>query len=221
MTTRQYECYRLASDQKPAIIERARQGDQDAREQIVLALMDTIQGYAHRHATAMRWSGRIETEDLLQLGMLAILEHLDIALTKDNPLGYLTTVARCAIIRHCVYHSSLITRPRAKDSIALSHMPDMVVMSLEKPLDQDGLTLGDVLPGDSAPAPERDYTPLYEAVKALPEKHQAVIVRYYGLLQHAPERLCTIGRDIGTKKPHRYAQVAYKRLARSLEVAAL
>ena len=191
----------LSRLEEEQLVERARQGDKPARDEIVLALMNIVRGYAYHRTYAMdEWAKpRINAEDLFQIGMLAVVENLNAALRQANPFAYLTVVAHRAIGKHCAHWASLVRLPGSE---GIGRHPYIIVGSLDRPLDEEpektlADVLADVLSDIDAASPERNYTEFYDAINALPEPQRSVIVRNYGLFGHEPQSLSEISAELG------------------------
>lgn len=177
---------------------QAKEGNQDARQAVILTMYHLVASIAHKYASGYAWTGRIDYEDVAQVGMLTVVERLDAALEADEPYGYLTVAARTQMARYCHHNASPIRTPR-RGSVKEAHRPFQRVERLEAVIDQEtGLTLAETLqaPSETAVA-HRDATPLYAALQALPERHREVIVRHYGLFDQGPEPFISIERERG------------------------
>ncbi len=196
----------LNEEQEQEIIKRARQGEQQAR----LELMESCLRYVMKVAATFTCYLYYDTYlDLVGVGNLAVVEHVDKALNANNPCGYLRAVAKHAIERYCFTYASLITKTN----------PRVVqVERLDTPIyDESETTLADVSKGQE-PQPELargDYARLYQALDQLPETYQQVLARHYGLHDQPSESLYEISRDI-SKKPGPKSCAAYLREYRAL-----
>lgn len=179
------------SEEGRELIALARAGDSQARERLILSFFRFCNFLASRYAYTYAWaSPRIECQDLVQYGMLLVMERVDRALATDHPIPYLIRLLRNEIADYCFSFSSLIKTPEHN---RINH-PDATipVASLETPITEsprDGaqLTLADSLPAPALTlehAPEQDdpdYRHLYEAVKHLSPRQCETITRHYGL----------------------------------------
>ena len=197
---------------------QAKQGDQEARQLVILVMYPLVAALAQRYHLAYVWASgaRLDYEDLAQVGMMTIVERLDAALEAEAPYGYLTVAARKSMAHYCIETASLIRTPR-RGSVKEAHRPFTDVESIDRVIDaESGLTLGETLVDLPQQTPTRDYTPLYEAVQALPERHREVVTRHYGLFDYAPEPLRSIERDKGFRAKA-YKTVAVQKLATALQ----
>ncbi len=180
--------YVVAQEQVERLVMRARAGE-CVREETLLALQPVIVALARRSMAFLQQRNQVtaETDDLLQSANIALLMALDTALTMDDPYLYLIQVAR--------YTLSDYTRGYAD---TYSQCEAISTISLDKPLNEDGTTLSDLLaaPDELATQDESEheakrkqqYRLLYQAIASLSEKQRLVIERHYGLTGH-PESL--------------------------------
>ena len=210
--------HHLSDEQEQALIERARSGDQVARDELLLSLLPPVKRFAARYFLTYSWrvAGGVSPDDLVSEASLRMLERFSAALAASNPCAYLLTTAYGAI-RHAMWQQA--SPIRTPDTPGVK---PKVVMSLHAPLDADSdTTLLDVLPADdllpSAPHEECDYTPVYQAALSLSETERAVLAAWYGLYEIAPASLETILTQLGRTgmdgyKSHILARL-YRRLA--------
>jgi hypothetical protein len=128
-------------------------------ERLLLEALPSIQRTARRLAAVYR-SPRFDTEELTQIGALAVCEALKRGIhpTSDK-IGYVVVIARRAMQRHCGVYRSLIKTPRTRNG----YQPALVVLSLDMPLfADDEVTLLDRLAGEAVEAAE-DYAAAYDA----------------------------------------------------------
>ncbi|MBV9690221.1 MAG: sigma-70 family RNA polymerase sigma factor [Ktedonobacteraceae bacterium] len=178
-----------SQEQEQAMVVRARAGEQQAREQIVLSLLPTVRAFAYRYRSLARAAEpracQVDALDLVQVGNLIMVEKVEQALQAERPHAYLIGCAKSAIRTYCREYQSLVRRP---SHAACDHM--CWTESLEQPLCQDGdLSYADVLeqPTD-VPEPPRDYEALYQAVRRLPTKQQEAVIRFCGLFEQPCEQ---------------------------------
>jgi len=186
---------RLPIEQENAIAELARQGDRQARHNFITLLVRNLEQFVARYyATYFLDTARIEYQELIAVGNLALVEKLDQALATDHPVPYLLTSAYGVIRSHCRTHQSLITTPDSMEA------PPLTIVSMNAPFaGDDSQTLADTLAAPAvaqASEPATDYTALHQAVEALPPRQRTVILRHYGLHALAPQALCEIKRDV-------------------------
>jgi hypothetical protein len=184
----QYDSLRnLSEEQEQALIERARAGDQVARDEMFLWLLTPMKRYAARYYLAFYWeaSTSVSPEDLVSEATVRMLERFAPALAASNPFAYLLKVGYSTIRKAMWLERSPIHTPYTPGERPLS------VKSLDAPLNAESDdTLLDVIPADdviyAAPTDEPDATSLYEAAARLSERERAVIAEWYGLYETAP-----------------------------------
>jgi DNA-directed RNA polymerase specialized sigma24 family protein len=192
--------HRLSPEEEDALLERARAGNLQARQDICQCLFGWCAALAARYARAYDWAyPRIEFQDLAQLGVLTMLSVMDQALSSPSPFGYIRVAVRRAIIQYCPTHVSLITTPTIPRR---EHRKKPIrVISLDKPIeDKDGdtYTLADFLADSLMELPPGKEYPLLDSfIDALPPQQRETILRHYGLREHHPETLLGIAKERG------------------------
>jgi DNA-directed RNA polymerase specialized sigma24 family protein len=172
---------RLSPEEEQEIIRRAKNGDAEAREQVITSCLTYVEFIAKRYE---RYLHHDDYLDLVGIGSLAVVENLERALLKDNPGGWLRSRAKYAIIHYCFTRANLIVRPDHKAQ-------PVYTTSLDQPIYSN--TLSDT----KAPvmvADHPDYSCLYEALEQLPRHYQAVLISHYGLFDSQPESLYALSR---------------------------
>src|SRR5260370_38333091 len=102
------------------IVRGARKGDADARTALIQSCLNYVGFMAAWHA---RYVYHDEYLDLVGIGNVAVVEHVDEALTRENPCAYLRGCAKFAIIYYCFNRSSLIPTPwQAKQKIYVASL---------------------------------------------------------------------------------------------------
>jgi RNA polymerase sigma factor (sigma-70 family) len=202
---------RLTPEQEREVADRARAGDEQACARVMENCLRYVAFIAARYK---RYAHHDDYLDLVGIGNLAVVEHLEKALAMDNPCAYLFVTAKLAIINHCMTRASLITKSR------YAHAPDHYTTSLDAPISQDSdVTMLDLLaaPEVEQERAERDYTHLYEALDSLPERYREVLTRHYGLYGRPAESLYEMSRELsanpGPKSCTAYL-IEYRALAR-------
>lgn len=195
---------RLTLEQEDAVTARARAGDQQARDEMVLFFYPFCEALARKYARCYGWaSARIDPLDLMHEGMLRAVEYLENALECERPFAYLWKSIQTRIMTYCLQWASPIKTVREGNR----YEPPMKVSSLDAPLAGDAEnTLADLIEEvPVVPASEGDYTFLYEALASLPPRNREAVTRYYGL-ECAPEPYESIGKTWGIEHdPHAYA----------------
>lgn len=205
----QYEAMRdeapLTREQEQCLVIRARAGDEQAKEAICVHLMSYSSSIAGRLARTFRWAApRIEYLDLVQTGMLAVLENFEQALQVENPIAYLIRVIRYQMFEYCRSYSSLIRTPHN----SRTQLPHWNVDSLDVPLSRAEVgssTFADVLAAPCGGEPEPDeasYQLLYAVIEQrLSHRQREMVERHYGL-GCAPESIFAIGRSLAATAMH-------------------
>jgi DNA-directed RNA polymerase specialized sigma24 family protein len=201
-----------------ALIERARQGSQTARDELVVSLLPHVARYAIRYFQAHGWQtcGGVSVDDLVSEASLRMLERFGMGLTADNPCAYLLASAY-RVIRETLWHqASPIHTPRTPGA------KPKVVMSLDAPLpvDCDETMLDKVAARGLGPSPSpeglRDFSSLYQAALSLSESERAVLAVWYDLPQIAPASLESILARLGRTGIDSYKSRILTRLYRLL-----
>jgi RNA polymerase sigma factor (sigma-70 family) len=193
------EVQQISKEEQQQIVERARKGDTQAQEAIILSLVPKCESLSRHYCRTYEWaSARIEYLDLVQVGNLAILQALPRALASDDPYPYLYKVARYEISRYCMRYASLITTPQPHPFVNQGKpLPHVMMESLNKPYDEENEErTWEACLAEKAPVEEteRDYQPLYEAVEKLSPRVRETIKRHYGLGRE-PEPLQVISQS--------------------------
>ncbi len=180
---------RLTRSQEAALVCRARQGDKQAKDELVHICLRYVSLVASRYTCYVQHE---EYLDLVSVGNLAIVECLEKALTAENPVAYLYGVAKLAIRSYCYKHSQLITQVRGKQFVWVD--------SLEAPIGNSQQCLADqlVAPAQEAQQQPADFTALYEAISTLTPKQREVVLRHFGLDGDAPESIVVLSRRLST-----------------------
>jgi DNA-directed RNA polymerase sigma subunit (sigma70/sigma32) len=182
----------LSRDEEADLVRRARQGDKQAREDLLHSCLRYVASVTSRYSCYLEHEDYL---DLVSIGNLAIVERLDKALSVENPVAYLYGVAKLAIRSYCYTHSQLITQVRGR--------PMVWTDSLDAPLcDRKGCLADTLVAQQQLPQQEHsDHGRLYEAIIALTPKQRYVIQRFYGLDGDAPESMASISRRLSPINP--------------------
>ena len=208
-------CPRLTEMQEHRLVDRARTGDPQAGEDLLMSLLSAVECIASRYYTgyAKPWK-RLEYLDLIQEGNRAIVEKLPVALAKANPCAYLLATAEGAIHRYCFQQRTCI-RTQETEGVAL-----LLVEGLDTPrFSDDGQALFEVV---AALSPSTDttredtilYQAINQAVNTLPMMQRTVVTRLYGLHDTPAEEIGEIQRALYGNKRHKQVSI-HKRLALS------
>lgn len=178
-------------EQEQALVERGRSGNRQAREEIILSLQTWVEHCALSWRSRYGWQSSLpDVAELSQVANLAMLEKLDRALAVERPFAYLQTTASGAI------RSAVCKAPQT--------------YSLDLPLcDGSTDTFADQLaaPATAAPAEEQDYALLYQAIETLTDQQRDLVLRRFGLLEHAPESYPTISKSWKNSGKHLYGRI--------------
>jgi DNA-directed RNA polymerase sigma subunit (sigma70/sigma32) len=205
----QYRCElhqvgRFTTAEEEEVIERARCHDPQARDALITCGLRYVAYIAWYYRPYARKSD--DYLDIVGVGNLALVENVDKALEKPNPIAFLFVSAKWAMIHYCCYHASLIPR-RSKQQGAIT------CVSLDQP-GRSGPSLGETLAcEEQSTQPEKDYAALYRAIHQLDDKDRYVVLRHYGLDGDGPEPLTAISKRLSDNPKH---TIAHLRLMRAL-----
>jgi DNA-directed RNA polymerase sigma subunit (sigma70/sigma32) len=192
---------RFTRAEEQELVRRARGGDADARTALIQSCLNYVGFMAAWHA---RYVVHDEYLDLVGIGNVAVVEHVDEALTRENPCAYLRGCAKFAIIYHCFNRDSLIPTPwQAKQRIS--------VTSLDTPVYANTVQAEPVVVRESP-----DYSWLYQAMEQLPPRYQEVLIRRFGLYDRPVESLYAMSRRMSTSVKGSIAYLTEYRALRRL-----
>jgi DNA-directed RNA polymerase specialized sigma24 family protein len=194
--------------------DRARAGDAQAREGLLLRTLPYIRQVARKYAKMLPHDAFL---DLVSEAVLAVTAKLEQALERsDKPIYYLLSIAGYRIRSYCQAHRSLISSP-ARHTF---RDPVYWTESMDVPLAEDEtLTLADTLsqPDLVLEAPkEPDYRQVYRAIEKLTEAQQEAILRHYGLGERAPELFAEMRKTSGLGNVYTIHERALARLCKLL-----
>ncbi len=183
---------RLTRSEESEFVNRARNGDTQAKAALIHSCLGYVASVAYRHVCYMQHDDYL---DLVSIGNLAIVECFEKALTVDKPVAYLLGVAKLAVRAYCCKHSGLITHQRGQ--------PYVWVDSLDAPLGNGQGCLAEMLstPTQEPQQEPGDFDTLYQAISGLTPKQRYVIQRYFGLDGDAPEPIAAISRRLSQVNP--------------------
>jgi len=169
---------RLTDAQEQALAARARTGDDQVRDALIVCCLPYVRAVARHFSLTFDFDG----DELFSVGSYMLVEKCDSAFATDHPCNYLRCCARWAMI-------GWMKRERATP-----------VLRLDRPLfrdDPDSATLVDTVadPRDDPSQAGRDYTALYQAIEGLRPGPREVILRRYGILGRDPQDLRDIARQ--------------------------
>ena len=100
---------RLTGSEERDLEQRARLGDEQARQQLIESSLQYVARVAWRYVCYVRQDDYL---DLVSVGNMAVVEGIAKALTAAKPGAYLRGLARHAIRRYCLARSSLVSKQR-------------------------------------------------------------------------------------------------------------
>lgn len=172
---------RISHAEERALADRARQGDVQAKEALILSLLPVVRSYAFRYHQVYRWQNTsLAIMDLVSVGNLALIEEIDAALeVAQNPHAYLTTAAYKAIRDYCPIHDGVIRSPGTPD--AIPYAVGSLDRSIKRTEDGDETYADAIMDRRHEPVPTPDYQHLYDAISQLPQLSQDMLRHLYGL----------------------------------------
>ena len=188
----------ISCEQEHVFVHAAREGDEQARNNLILSLLDYVEYWASLFVSTYGWISRsIELTELISIGNFKLVESFDEAMDADNPWAFLASRAKYAMHSYCQNHTNCITTPH--------HAKSYVVESLDKPLNEDTEeTLIDFL---SEPNPVIWFSSLsisderiYTAIGHLGGKQKELVKRVYGLDGYERERMSDIRKAYNGKE---------------------
>lgn len=180
---------RLTRDEQKAVIEKARQGDADARDAVVMNCLNwTMMKAAYIHAVAS--PEHLDLMDLVGVGYVEIMEKVDRSLEKDDPVIYLLSSAAYEMKSHAGFKDDLISRPRASTE----------ALKKRDPFPVRTVTLEEKMYEISSVAPtETSYPSLHEAMNSLTPSCRRTIIESYGLNGQPAKTLQEIAKESNLK----------------------
>lgn len=200
---------RLSHEEEQRLVASARAGDIEARKTLIVNSLPYVLWRAH-DAYNLRSLAHDDMLDLAQVANLAMVEDMEQALVRDNPVSYLQGIARRAITLYCAYRASMISKPanlKRSEYEKYQQRGPLVVESLDAPLTDDGtftrMDLIEAPASDPALVIEEEdaleqrqvqYPDLYQSLAALPPYLRETMILLYGLDGHPPMRKDLIGK---------------------------
>jgi RNA polymerase sigma factor (sigma-70 family) len=205
---------RLTDEQEQELVNRARQGDKQAKQEIIQACLWYVTQTAQKYIDALKHDDLL---DLVQVGNTALVEKIENALTKPKPFAYLMATARLEIKHYVSYRTSLISRWHLKHEMIWTE-------SLDAPLSSSHshFSLQDMLSEIEAPVAEEpegksgDYGYLLNAIEKLPPRQKYIVQRHYGLDGEAPEALGDLSRRLSSNPSASLASVTLRDAMKNL-----
>lgn len=192
-------------EERFAFCERARQGDREARNGLILHCLPYLFVKAF-HIYDERRLPHIDVPDLVEEANVILLEKMNLALAKREPIPYLIMIATKHMEHYCTYNAPLIQRPFGLSTQVLAQRQHyMSVKSLDAPItmeDEDVFLLNRI----QAPTPaliggkdeeylQARFSRLYEAVRQLSPSQQKAIIRFYGLFHQPASTVLALSKE--------------------------
>ncbi len=190
------EVARLASlslAQEQELVLLARKGSEDAKADLIVSVLHYALGKA-RAAYNLKQFEHDDLLDLVQVASLAMLESLDRALQRANPVSYLRGIARRSIALYWGYRRSLVSKPAGLTRKQIEKRGPVVVESLDAPLVLDGTLIrldvvaapmsdpAAILEAEESPAERQArYAALHSALATLSPHERQVLTLRFGL----------------------------------------
>jgi DNA-directed RNA polymerase specialized sigma24 family protein len=194
---------RLTAEDEQELVRRARAGDAEARSDLITSCLNYVGFMAARYKCYVNHDDYL---DLVGIGNLAVVEHLDRSLLRDNPCAYLRGVVKYTVLHYCYTHASLISRPQQSAPVYTVSLD--TARSDEQPLSQR------IAFQESPPVRKHpEYAFLYQALEQLSPQYREVVSCHFGLYDRAPESLYTMSRRMSANVK---GTIAYLMMYRAL-----
>jgi len=212
--------------QKEALEQLARQGDAQAKRELIESALRYVTRVAAFHASAYGPFLRHDSYlDLIQEGNLALVTTFERAMQADSMSAYLRGTVKGVIRNYCLYKSGMFRLTNHAEELAKAPRCE----SLDAMIGDTELTYQDVVATLSDIEDEQDtpsssytalYTPLHQALASLTEKQREVVTRHYGFDGQEPESLYAISKRLGIPANGAWnrLQLALKKLRRCIEL---
>lgn len=193
----------LTREQQADYIGAAQAGDTDATHALVLNCLSWVQ----RRARAIyrdREPQHTDVMDLVGTANMQMLEAVPKALTADDPVSYLMTVASNAMRWQVTYKDPLVTRQRDQP-LSRDHPTTVSLEDWDAPV------------AEAAPG-RRDSQVMYQALASLSKQHRIALEAAYGLHGSRTMKNEDIARMLNVSKGtvEKYLWRAKRRLAAKL-----
>ena len=201
---------RLSAEEQRLLEERAREGDAQARERIVFECMHFVQRVASLYTrTYMRSDDYL---DLIQVGNLSLLEHVDKTFDTGKNTAYLCAIARREMRYELAYRSSIIMFPM-NAAVPREQPKFLSIEELREADDETWRRVDEMISQMERPEVTSTlYGPLQEALATLTPGTREVVVRHHGI-DGITETIIDISRDLQINANAAYARY-YKALQR-------
>lgn len=197
----------LTDEQEKELVERVRDGDDQARHALILGVLRQMVHRIRRRVGKGEVLWRVEWEDVMQHLYLVLWEQMAQVLSKPNVGAVLYLMASHAFFKYVKRFQSLVMVP-------VDGIPVPVVESLDVPVEREReemtalecLEAPAVVLGSGA---EPDYQQLYQAIRSLSAGERQAVIERYGL-----EHVCGSPEVRGS-----HCSRALKRLRQALQEA--
>lgn len=115
-------CQEYTNEDILTFAQRAKTGDQEAREAILSCCLDSMIMLAVIYHV---YVPRDDVGDLIGIANVTIVSCLDKALTRDRPVAYLIGCARNSLLKYINTRSSLIAKPAREQSCSLVSLQEV------------------------------------------------------------------------------------------------
>ena len=156
----------LTNDEQVGYIEAARNGDEVARQRLLLNCLNWTMTKA-ASIFQEREPAHSDVMDLVGHANVKLCEALDNALTSSSPVKYLMSVAALEMKFYCIYHDQLVMRSRNRP-VSSDHP---VTVGIEQ----------DVAETATLPEDVTDHQIVHDAVRSLSDRRREVITAAFGL----------------------------------------
>jgi hypothetical protein len=190
----------LTNDEQADYIEAARNGDETARQRLLLNCLNWTMTKA-ASIFEEREPAHSDLMDLVGHANVKLCEALDNALTSSSPVKYLMSVAALEMKFYCIYHDQLVMRSRNRP-VSSSHP---VTVSIEQgsapPLQTIAgpdvqLTSGETSEG----LQEAEYQIVHDAIRSLSDRRLR-FVRPTGAARRRHRRDAQYSETVGRELP--------------------
>lgn len=166
---------RLSPEAEQQIVAQARQGDEAAKHQLIEARLPYIMHMANVYHV---YAEHEDILDIVGVANLAVTTNIDKALTKENPVAYLSGIAKREIRTYCFYHSRLI--PIKDHRMAPTEAPTAVPLD-EQRMDLQRCYLGSLVQDGTSETSRARRRQLRQTVGQLPDAERQVVELRHGL----------------------------------------
>ncbi|SRR6266571_5272767 len=164
----------LTNDEQAGYIEAARNGDEAARQRLLLNCLNWTMTKA-ASIYQEREPAHSDLMDLVGHANVKLCEALDNALVSSSPVKYLMSVAALEMKFYCIYHDQIVMRSRNRPvsdthpiTVSIEQAPVETIAAAEVQLSTDE-------------PPEAAYHIVHDAIRSLSDRRREVITAAFGL----------------------------------------